>query len=205
MCRCAGRGRNRITTDLLQHALQVDYSVAELNSLALLFTIPKLLYQGGALVRCAQAVRLLQPAQESCSRPLHTTMIRNEAAYFGCCAQLLQSHPPPPLQQPLTTDLPRPIFLCGDSHCLPGKQLTHCCMSLLPKLCSPPISREFVTKENHKHNLDAAYQKSGLRYPPACSGNCPVLDKPDSCPPCHGIPWPQQYHPSHISCKYHAL
>ncbi|KAK9816213.1 hypothetical protein WJX74_009091 [Apatococcus lobatus] len=99
---------------------KVDYPAEELNALALLFTIPKLLYQGGALARCAQTVALLQPVWASCSRPLHTTMIRNEAAYFGCCAQLLQTHPPPSLLQPAETEPPKPIYLCGDSHCLPG-------------------------------------------------------------------------------------
>ena len=99
----------------------MDYAVEELNLLALLFTIPKLLYQGGALARCAQAVDLLRPARESCARPLHTTMIRNEAAYYGCCAQLLQTHPPPALLQPPAANTLKPIYLCGDSHCLPGK------------------------------------------------------------------------------------
>ncbi|PNH11189.1 E3 ubiquitin-protein ligase [Tetrabaena socialis] len=61
---------------------------------------------------------------------LHTTLIRNEAAYFGCVLQLLRGQPPPtaawslpppdapsPVPQPPAASLP-PLFLCGDSHCL---------------------------------------------------------------------------------------
>jgi hypothetical protein len=33
--------------------------------------------------------------------PLHTTLVRNEAAYYGCVAQLLGQHPPPPPSPPL--------------------------------------------------------------------------------------------------------
>lgn len=41
------------------------------------------------------------PARAS-AKELHTTLIRNEAAYFGCALQLLRDHPPPPVaRQPL--------------------------------------------------------------------------------------------------------
>ena len=60
----------------------------------------------------------VEPARRASARPLHTTVIRNEAAYFGCVAQLLADHPPPPLATPAGSHAP--LYLCGDSHCLSG-------------------------------------------------------------------------------------
>ncbi len=71
------------------------------------------------------------------AKELHTTLIRNEAAYFGCVLQLLRDHPPPQALPPgcsssdsgpdtgmapggHTAAGARPLFLCGDSHCLSG-------------------------------------------------------------------------------------
>jgi hypothetical protein len=62
-------------------------------------------------------MQAVEPARLASAKPLHTTMIRNEAAYHGCVLQLLQAHPPP---SPLTASFQQAIYLCGDSHCLPG-------------------------------------------------------------------------------------
>ena len=43
------------------------------------------------------AAQAVEPARRGSARPLHTTAIRNEAAYFGCVAQLLAANPPPAL------------------------------------------------------------------------------------------------------------
>ncbi|KAK9812932.1 hypothetical protein WJX72_005941 [[Myrmecia] bisecta] len=96
---------------------QVDYNAAQLDTLALLFTAVKLLYVGGALARCARLVELVDAARRASRRPLHTTLIRNEAAYFGCVSQLLQDLPPPHQPQ---LDTPMALYLCGDSHSLSG-------------------------------------------------------------------------------------
>ena len=67
---------------------------------------------------CAQAVA---PACAASAKPLHATVIRNEAAYFGCLQQLLAAHPPPSLAGRPASHAP--LFLLGDSHCLPGTRL----------------------------------------------------------------------------------
>lgn len=93
----------------------VQYNVEELDALAVLLTAVKVLYLGGAISRAWQLVRLIEPAREASRRPLHTTLIRNEAAYFSCVAQLFKQYPPPPTPSSIM-----PIFLCGDSHTLSG-------------------------------------------------------------------------------------
>lgn len=100
-----------------QQLVQVEYTSTQLDFLALLFTVVKLLYIGGALPRCARVVHLLDAASRASAQELHKTLIRNEAAYFGCVKQLVLQHPPPPQPQPATT---LPLYLCGDSHCLSG-------------------------------------------------------------------------------------
>lgn len=97
--------------------MQVDYTDIQLNLLALLFTVVKLMYMGGALSRCAPLVQLLDAASQASAQELHKTLVRNEAAYFGCVKQLTLHYPPPP--QPQTPQL-KLLYLCGDSHCLSG-------------------------------------------------------------------------------------
>ncbi|DBA71347.1 TPA: hypothetical protein ACH3X2_011156 [Trebouxia sp. C0005] len=96
---------------------KVEYTPTQLDFLALLFTVVKLLYIGGALPRCARVVHLLDSAARASAKELHKTLIRNEAAYFGCVKQLVLQHPPPPQPQAAGT---LPLYLCGDSHCLSG-------------------------------------------------------------------------------------
>ena len=66
-------------------------------------------------------VHLLERASRASAQELHKTLIRNEAAYFGCVKQLVLQHPPPPQPQAAGA---LPLYLCGDSHCLSGV-LTH--------------------------------------------------------------------------------
>jgi len=40
-------------------------------------------------------IDLLEPARAASKHQLHTTLIRNEAAYYGCVLQLLRDKPPP--------------------------------------------------------------------------------------------------------------
>lgn len=74
----------------------LDYSDQQLDLLAVLFTAVKMLYIGGALTAAERLCTLIEPARRASRRPLHTTRIRNEAAYYGCVLQLLRGHPPPP-------------------------------------------------------------------------------------------------------------
>jgi hypothetical protein len=93
----------------------VTYSEQALDALAILMTAVKVLYLGGAISRAAEVVKMIEPARRASCKLLHTTLIRNEAAYCSCISQLLQDFPPPPTPQGLN-----PLFLCGDSHTLSG-------------------------------------------------------------------------------------
>jgi hypothetical protein len=130
---------------------EASRAVGRLDALALLFTAVKNLCAGGALAAAAGLAAALGPAAEAAvaedGRPLHETLIRNEAAYFNCIRQLLLEHPPPPLGHPsaapavtgacapaaaaprpeeqreaavTVAGAPPPLFLLGDSHCLSG-------------------------------------------------------------------------------------
>ena len=105
-------------------AASIDYTAEDLDMLALLFTVVKLLFVGGALARARVVTDLVETARAASSTPLHETLIRNEAAYFGCVTQLLREYPAPPLSA-LETPIASSndggfLYLAGDSHCLPG-------------------------------------------------------------------------------------
>ncbi len=131
--------RNPVTAD----GPKLHFTDPQLDALALLFTAAKVLFAGGALAAAAALCRLLVPIQRACAVELHTTAIRNEAAYFGCVCGLLLDRPPP--AWPLVPSLaPRTsggaeegrggggggvlaagvveaplLFVLGDSHTLP--------------------------------------------------------------------------------------
>ncbi|GBG00012.1 hypothetical protein Rsub_12790 [Raphidocelis subcapitata] len=118
---------------------RVRYSDAQLDALALLFTAAKVLFASGALPAAAALCAALEAPRAASEAELHNTAIRNEAAYFGCVAQLLARHPPPALHSAGagkaassgacagtgTADAgagvagERPLYVLGDSHCLP--------------------------------------------------------------------------------------
>ena len=125
--------------------LQVEYTSTQLDFLALLFTVVKLLYIGGALPRCARVVHLLDAASRASAQELHKTLIRNEAAYFGCVKQLVLQHPPPPQPQPAATP---PLYLCGDSHCLSVMHSRHPPFCNLP---TPPATRTVLLHLSDSH------------------------------------------------------
>jgi hypothetical protein len=79
----------------------VTYSEQALDALAILMTAVKVLYLGGAISRAAEVVKMIEPARRASCKLLHTTLIRNEAAYCSCISQLLQDFPPPPTPQGL--------------------------------------------------------------------------------------------------------
>ena len=100
----------------------------QLDILAICFTCVKVLYVGGAIDRARQLVALIEPAWQAFKTPMHQTVIRNEAAFHGCIQQLLQQ-PPPSLPSALSNNVPI-IYLCGDSHCLPGEDPAGAVMQL---------------------------------------------------------------------------
>jgi hypothetical protein len=92
-----------------------------LDFLGLLFTACKIAYVAGDLELLVPLIELLHV--ESVGRDLHKTLIRNEAAYFGCVRELVGMLPPPQSAQTSeggdqnTTKQP-PIYVVGDSHSL---------------------------------------------------------------------------------------
>lgn len=98
--------------------MQLSYTETQLDLLALVFTMVKILFSGGALSRVANLIETVNCARLAADKELHTTLIRNEAAYFGCVSQVMKQYPPPPVPKGASL---RPMFLCGDSHCLSGK------------------------------------------------------------------------------------
>lgn len=95
-------------------------SDAELNALALLFACVKVLYLTGCVERaralCAVAARA---AEVTRPRPLHETLIRNEHAFYLCAKQLMDEAPPPPLPDAAAGKAAKPLYVLGDSHCMP--------------------------------------------------------------------------------------
>ena len=83
---------------------------------------------------CEQAVA---PACAASAKPLHTTVIRNEAAYFGCSGA--------------------PLFLLGDSHCLPGWRA--CLVHLSRSYCTPLDRRQLSVWGPLQQTLGNAMQQ----------------------------------------------
>ena len=92
-----------------------------LDFLALMFTACKIAFVSGDLELLVPLIELL--AAESFGRELHKTLIRNEAAYFGCVRELVGMLPLAGTAQADeagsadTTKQP-PIYVVGDSHSL---------------------------------------------------------------------------------------
>lgn len=95
----------------------MHYSVDALKALAVLYSLVKQLYLGGALARAGAVAECVQVARAASAVPMHHTVVRNEAAYFDCIYQLMGSHHPVGLPLPSEEEAP-PLFLAGDSHCL---------------------------------------------------------------------------------------
>ncbi|GLC38231.1 hypothetical protein PLESTB_001084900 [Pleodorina starrii] len=133
----AGTQRGAAAASAQVAPVKVSYSSDELDELALLFTLAKVLFVGGALTAAARLCELVEPLRCASAVELHTTLIRNEAAYFGCVAQLMRDYPPPPARLPAPpgaagstaagadahaaaspSGSAPPLYLVGDSHCL---------------------------------------------------------------------------------------
>ncbi|CAM6126427.1 unnamed protein product [Calypogeia fissa] len=99
-----------------REGVNCSYDDPQLDGLAVLFTVAKILFVGGALERAQQLARLIEPARLASSKPLHQTLIRNEAAYFTSVKQILDQYPIPLPLPPLKEQVP--LYLAGDSHCL---------------------------------------------------------------------------------------
>lgn len=83
------------------------------DTLAIIYTAVKILFVGGATDAAAALV-----AAADCLCPTGVAPhIGNESAYFGMIKSLLLGWPMP---TKVVRAGVRPIYMCGDSHCLPG-------------------------------------------------------------------------------------
>ncbi len=100
---------------------QEVFTPESLDFLGLLFTACKIAYVAGDLELLVPLIELVHV--ETVGRDLHKTLIRNEAAYFGCVRELVSMLPSPrPAQAGErciedSTKQP-PIYVVGDSHSL---------------------------------------------------------------------------------------
>lgn len=102
----------------LEAPAKINYSPEQLDVLAVLFTVVKILYIGGAVGRAHQLATRVERARRLSEKPLHETMVRNEAAYFGCIYQVLTEYPIP---------LPLPDVNRCVSKILIGTSFSFCC------------------------------------------------------------------------------
>ena len=87
-----------------------DWTAAELDFLAMLFCLVKLLYLTRQFDNISSIVELIEPVRSQWE--LHLTTIRNEQAFYCCSVQCLES-------RPSVEDASRVVHVVGDSHCLP--------------------------------------------------------------------------------------
>jgi tetratricopeptide (TPR) repeat protein len=116
-----------------------SYSEVELDLLALFVTAVKILYLQGNISLLPALFRLLEPCRLLSATSLHETTIRNEIAYYQELGRILcyrQKYCSYGIVNTLNTlvdadKLPiqnaykRPIYLIGDSHCIPGTFCLH--------------------------------------------------------------------------------
>jgi tetratricopeptide (TPR) repeat protein len=95
------------------------YDDPTLDFLAIAFTLVKLLFNLGRL-RCLPAIfELVDPARRRSKKPLHSTSIRNENAFYTCIAQVLshrfeQTVFKMPTDTPVETDSTPAVILTND-------------------------------------------------------------------------------------------
>jgi hypothetical protein len=109
----------------------------ELDLIALYATSVKVFYLKGLLSHLPMMITLMERIRSMSQSPLHETLVRNELAYYQDIVQILsvRTHAAVyglpdvsfALNDPLKSNKPewvaarqRPIYLCGDSHCLSG-------------------------------------------------------------------------------------
>ncbi|KAG6548433.1 hypothetical protein Mapa_009920 [Marchantia paleacea] len=113
-----------------------NYDENDLDCLAVLFTVTKILFISGFLEQASRLARMVEPARAASAKPLHQTLVRNEAAYFTCLHQILEDYPIPLPLGPIEKS--NALYLAGDSHCLSAAWRSVCLRGkgyvLTPKL-----------------------------------------------------------------------
>jgi len=100
----------------------VELADWELNALAVVFTMVKIMYLCGAFRCLPRVISVIERLRIHLEVPLHYTTIRNEAAYYGCISQVLgiTSQRADQLSKNVRHEeaSSRPLYVCGDSHSL---------------------------------------------------------------------------------------
>ncbi|XP_078693360.1 uncharacterized protein LOC144923048 isoform X1 [Branchiostoma floridae x Branchiostoma belcheri] len=152
----------------VQPPQQRAYNDQELNLLAVMFTLVKILFVKGALGLVPSFTKLLDPAHAD--RDLHTTLIRNEAAYYSTISQVMKIK----LNPACLENSPQFVYLAGDSHCITPawrsvqyKGSTHVIHPLLStgtKIWHMRPEAKFFTKENFYNVIKKAPRKSTVIF-----------------------------------------
>lgn len=118
MCVCLGKQEGSAEFGAVDIPFLQEHNRNEqLNRLAVILTTIKLLFLQQQIQTCRELCSLVSPLLPAVQPAVHTSHICNEVAFTSCIAMLLE-HP-----QRLVEDRSRhrqPIYLLGDSHCLPG-------------------------------------------------------------------------------------
>ena len=107
-----------------------DYNDADLDLLAIGFTVIKLMFFEGRLADLPPLFRIIEPARRFSRASPHTTLIRNEHSYYQCIARVLDQRVytssllenpkiaySDPLYCPILLEAKQnPIYVVGDSH-----------------------------------------------------------------------------------------
>jgi len=150
----------------------VTYSSEALDALAAAFCAVKLLFVTGSVARAQQAAAVVERARAASAVALHTTHIRNEAAYYSCVAALLRDYPvaQPPAVPAAGCTPPTPIYLLGDSHVLAAAwrrvPLRGASRVLVPQLVT---------------GVKAWHLRPGCRFYPAAQWAAAAQRLPDAC------------------------
>ncbi|XP_078613296.1 uncharacterized protein LOC144882989 [Branchiostoma floridae x Branchiostoma japonicum] len=152
----------------VQPPQQRAYNDQELNLLAVMFTLVKILFVKGALGLLPSFTKLLDPAHAD--RDLHTTLIRNEAAYYSTISQVMKIK----LNPSCLENSPQFVYLAGDSHCITPawrsiqyKGATHVLHPLLStgtKIWHLRPEARFFTKENFYTVMKKAPRKATVIF-----------------------------------------
>lgn len=106
-------------------------SQSELDLLAFLYTLVKILYNCGNTAALPDLIKLLEPPRLAAGE-IHKTTIRNENAYFSCISQCLAVEEGG--EGGADGGDTNPIYVCGDSHSMSPAWRTVGGRKLVPKL-----------------------------------------------------------------------
>ncbi|CAI7870628.1 unnamed protein product [Closterium sp. NIES-53] len=147
-----------------------EYNSEQLDVLALLMTTGKALFLGGAVRRAKAVGALVERVRLASATPLHQTLIRNEAAYFGLLFR-------PPSLPSLSAMCSAPSVPSSFPPCFPpSPRLFLACLlaaflhriaCIVPLLHSipPPASHSLPRALSHKHTFFPSLRPP---FPPHC-------------------------------------